>query len=1447
MTDAPPDRAHPEAPPSPQPSGHMSRQTVRGDFVSTLLREPDPMRDPGPDGPPVLVAAGHSGGYFTGAGERLDGVFEERVEWVCGRFGPGHLAVDAGEVRLSYPELAQRANQLARYLLEAGARAGDRIGLLFDQPVFSYVGMLAVLKINAAYVPLDVGFPPERIGFILSDAGVRFVLSLSHVRDQVEGLEDFAAGLVYVDVAAEAISGQDSAGLSEAERGEPVEDLAYLIYTSGTTGRPKGVAISHASICNFVRVAAEVYGVQAGDRMYQGMTIAFDFSVEEVWVPWMVGATLVPKPAGPSLLGTELHRFLTDRGVTAMCVVPTLLATIEDELPGLRFLLVSGEACPQDLILRWHRPGRRFLNVYGPTEATVTATWTVLDPDRAVTIGAPLPTYSIVILDPDEPLRALPHGQPGEIGIAGIGLASGYLNREDLTEKAFVPDLLGIPDNPSGRIYRTGDLGRVNEAGEIEYLGRIDLQVKIRGYRIELTEIESVLLRVPGVAAAVVDTFEPTPGAVELVGYYSLRSGVDSLEPELIYGRLRERLPSYMVPVYLQHLEVIPMTTSDKADRAALPAPTTRRSTPPGGYVAPATDTEQVLADTLAGVLGVEQVSVHSNIFDDLGANSLLMARFAAQVREQAALPSISMRQIYQNPTIRELAEAIGGRAVSGRAPAPSVDSAATVRPGAVGSGTVVRTSGAKYVATGVAQLLCMLAAAYLGALLIDTSFTWSAAGATPVEVFWRAAGITGALFLTACLLPIPAKWLLVGRWKEQEFGLWSLAYLRFWLIRSLMAVNPLLLFTGSPVYPLYLRAMGAKIGKDVTILTGSVPVTTDLVTIGAGTVIRRGASLTGYRATSGTLQIGRVALGRDVFIGEASMLDINTSMGDGATLGHSSALHNGQHIPAGESWHGIPAEPTTTNYRTVARIRLHPARRFLFGLVHLVSVMVLVPVGSGVAITLLTAVPLVSVYFDPSKLQLTGARFYLTMTAISATVFLAGTLLGLLAMITLPRVLQSMIRPGRTYRLYGLHYVAASLIMGLSNSKFFMTIFGDSSAAVGYARALGYHLDQVEQTGSNFGTEIYHDSALLTSVGRGTMLSDGLSIVNSDWSSTSFKMSRIAIGERNFMGNNIVLPADAKIGRNVLLGTRVMVPIDGPIRENVGLLGSPPIEIPRSVTRDHQFDHLKTPEELPRRLRAKLRHNIASMATFMMFTWARFAAMAVLLAGAAGLYHRWGHAAIAVGFVAMLLSNILIAAFAERAVMGFHRLIPRFVSMYDPYFWRHERLWKVLATASPIFAGTPFRALNWRLFGVRVGKRLFDDGAAIPEKTLVTLGDDVVLNTGAVIQCHSLEEGTFKSDHTVLGDGVVLADGAFVHYGVSMGEGTILGVNAFLMKGEQTTPHTEWAGNPATELQPVAPVSDEAPTKPIPATEIELATGIGHDLATTPNPIAPALIGRAD
>ncbi|BCJ72972.1 peptide synthetase [Catellatospora sp. IY07-71] len=1338
----------------------------------------------------VLTCPGHGHEPRWQPGERLPQLFEQQCDRLRRYDRAEQLAVDTGEESLTYDELDARANQLARHLIRHGARPGDRIALLFDQAVQSYVGMLAIGKVHAAYVPLDTGFPADRLAYIVADSGSRLVLSLSHLRDHLA--EVTGAEVLCLDEAGAELAATPEQRLAAEERGEPADELAYIIYTSGSTGRPKGVAVEHAAICNFVRVAAELYGVRPGDRMYQGLTIAFDFSIEEIWVSWMVGATLVPKPGGASLLGRDLWEFLTAREITAMCCVPTLLATLDEDLPDLRFLLVSGEACPQDLVTRWHRPGRRFLNVYGPTEATVTATWTPVHPDKPVTLGLPLPTYAAVILDPDES-RALPPGEVGEIGIAGIGLAVGYVNRDDLTERAFIPDFLDIPNNPSGRIYRTGDLGRVNEIGEIEYLGRIDTQVKIRGYRIELTEIESVLLQVPGVAQAVVDVHRPEPGVTELVGYYSLRKDTVALDRPQIYAWLRDRLPGYMIPTYLEQLDVIPMLPSDKADRKSLPPPTNRRTAAQADAAEPATPVEQGYAEVLAEIVRVDRVGVESHFFEDVGADSLLMARFCARVRQRRDLPSVSIRDVYVYPTIRQLAGAVSQAAPQ---TADGVRPAERARP-------AHRATNQAYVTCGVLQMLLLMATACAGGAILVAGLMWISHAAGLWDMFQRAAAYAGVSLGLACTVPIALKWLLVGRWTERNIPVWSAGYLRFWYVRGVLQLNPLLLFRGTPLYPVYLRALGAKVGRNVVILSRTVPICTDLLRIGDGAVIRKDCSFTGYRAEAGLIQTGPVSIGSGSVVGEQTVLDIRTSIGDRARLGHSSSLLAGQSIPDGECWQGAPAQRSEADLPVVPAARCGLLRKVFYTGMKVVNVLLWLPVGGTVLVLLLTRVPPLARLVGPGPLA--GVRLYGVVLLASLLLSVIGLVVGLLFIGTVPRLLHRLLlRPDRVYPLYGLRYWVAGTVGGMTNSPFYMRLFGDSSYIVGYLRWLGYDLGRVVQTGSNFGNELKQDSPYLCSVGSGSMVSDGVSIINADFSNTSFRLSRVAIGASSFLGNNIAYPAGATVGDDCLYGTKVAVPTAGAPGAGVGLLGSPAFEIPRTVGREAGCE-LPTGAELARRLAAKNRYNLGTIALFLLSQWAHAAGLLLLLILAIDLYADWGLALLMpVGIVVLTVYHVGYSVLVERMVAGFRRLRARRCSIYDPYYWWHERLWKL---ESPVaFAGTPLRSIVWRLLGVRVGRRLFDDGCYIPEKTLAVMGDDCTLNAATVIQCHSQEDGVFRSEPSVLGSGVTLGVGAFVHYGVTIGDGAVLGAHSFLMKGEQIPDGEVWTGNPARPLYAPVP-----------------------------------------
>ncbi|WP_274918226.1 Pls/PosA family non-ribosomal peptide synthetase [Streptomyces sp. WZ-12] len=799
---------------------------------------------------------------------------------------------------------------------------------------------------------------------------------------------------------------------------------------------------------------------------------------------------------------------------------------------------------------------------------------------------------------------------------------------------------------------------------------------------------------------------------------------------------------------------------------------------------------EEIFAEVLAEVVGVEQVPVESHFFNDLGADSLVMAHFCARVRKRPDLPSVSMKDIYQHSTVRSLAAALEHATPE---PATPVGPAPVEAP--------PQGSSLRYALCGTLQLLFFLGYSYLTALATTRGYDWVSNASGAIGVYGRAVLFGSAECIGLSLFPIVAKWVLIGRWKPREFPIWGLTYLRFWIVKVLLHANPMVLFVGSPVYVLYLRALGAKIGKHVTILSHHVPVCTDLLTIGTGSVLRKDSFFLCYRAHAGRIQTGTVTLGRNAFVGERTVLDIDTAMGDGAQLGHTSTLQRGETVPSGQRWHGSPAERTELNYVRVAPAHCGTPRRIAFGLVSLLrTFLVGLPLVIGGAALLLTEVPMPVGHKALSEESVTSTAFYLDTLIFSLALFFGFVILGLVVLCTVPRLLRRVIRPDTVYPLYGFQYGVHRAIARMTNLKFFIWLFGDSSYIVHYLQGLGYDLSRVEQTGSNFGSGLQHESPFLSFVGSGTMVADGLSILNAEISHTSFSVSRTEIGRQNFLGNFIAYPVGGRTGDNCLLATKVMVPLDGEIREGVGLLGSPSFEIPRTVERDARFDHLRDGDELRRRLAAKNRYNLRSIGLLLLLRWLHFFALTLL---SVATFYRDDALGQLLDAVFLVFSVGFTAAYfglIERCLMRFRPLQPKVCSIYDPYFWHHERLWKVPETHFNAFNGTPFKNVLWRMLGVRVGRRVFDDGCFITERTLATIGDDSTLNAGSKIQCHSQEDGTFKSDHSTLGTGSTLGVGALVHYGVTMGEGAVLAADSFLMKGEDVPHNAVWAGNPAAE-----------------------------------------------
>jgi non-ribosomal peptide synthetase-like protein len=824
--------------------------------------------------------------------------------------------------------------------------------------------------------------------------------------------------------------------------------------------------------------------------------------------------------------------------------------------------------------------------------------------------------------------------------------------------------------------------------------------------------------------------------------------------------------------------------------------------TTPAVPCTPAADTRTILAGLLADVMHVGEVPVHSNFFDDLGGDSLVMAHFCARVRKRDDLPSVSMKDIYSHPTIASLAAAL-----TETAPAPAPDQVTAEV--AVPAEQAPRASTAEYVACGALQLLCGSAFVYLFAVVAGWSVEWVSAGAGLAGIYLRAVVFSSATFAALCVLPVAAKWVLIGRWAPRQIRIWSLGYVRFWIVKTLIRSSLAGLFAGTPLYVLYLRALGARIGRGAVIWSRHVPVCTDLLTIGAGTVIRKDAFLQCYRAQAGWIQTGPVTVGRDAFVGEKAVLDISTAVGDRSQLGHTSALHPGQAVPAGQRWHGSPAQPGAVDYLAVPPARCGRLRKARYCALTLAAVLlVYLPLAQGGAYLLLDAarslfpgLPSLAALLNPAD-DAPAANLYAEVVPSSLIVFCGALLVAFVCAVTVPRLPNLFLTPGRVYPLYGFHDRLHRMIARMTNLKFLNTLFGDSSYVVWYLRWLGYDLGQVEQTGTNFGGEFAHETPFLTAVGTGTMVADGLSVAHAEYSSSSFRVSRASIGPRNFLGNHIVYPAGGRTGANCLLATKTMIPLDGPVREGVGLLGSPPFEIPRSVERDSRFDHMRTGEEFRRRLHAKNRYNLRTMALYLFHGWLMLCALTLCAAAALAFYRTDAHALTAAFFVVALLVTLALVVLTERAILGFRRLQPKFCSIYDPYFWRIERLWKFNGdTYLRIFDGTPFKSLFLRALGVRIGRRVFDDGCSMPERTLTAIGDDCVLNAGSVLQCHSQEDGTFKSEGTTLGAGCTIGVGALVHYGVTMGEGAVLAADSFLMKGEEVPAGARWGGNPAGEL----------------------------------------------
>ena len=569
---------------------------------------------------------------------------------------PDALAVKAGAESLSHGELDRRANQLAHHLRSLGVGPDVRVGVHLERGVAMVVAFVAILKAGGAYVPLDPTYPKDRLAFMIDDARAPVVLTEERLRPN---LASKTGRILCLDTDAETIARHPTHAPSVTVR---PDNLIYVIYTSGSTGRPKGVENRHDGLANLAWWVVREFGLGPSDRVAQRASMGFDACALELWPALLAGGSIHLVDEETRMSPDLLVAWLLREGITITHIPPAVAEPlVEGAIPegfSLHTLLTGSDKVQR-------APQRslpfRYINLYGPTETSILATWAPLLPTSDVEpppIGKPLPNVAVYVLDRD--MEPVPVGVPGELHIGGAALGRGYSFRPALTAEKFVPDPFST--TPGARLYRTGDLARYRADGNIDFLGRIDDQVKLRGYRIELGEIEALLHAHPAVAHGVVAIREDVPGEKRLVAYLVAVEG-SSVSATALREHLQASLPEYMVPSAFVSLDALPLTPNGKVDRKALPAPDGSRPDLESAFVAPRTAGEAALAEIWKDVLRVDRVGVHDNFFE-VGGDSILSIQIVTRAA-QAGL-KLSPKQIFEHPTIEELA------AVATTAVAPS-------------------------------------------------------------------------------------------------------------------------------------------------------------------------------------------------------------------------------------------------------------------------------------------------------------------------------------------------------------------------------------------------------------------------------------------------------------------------------------------------------------------------------------------------------------------------------------------------------------------------------------------------------------------------------------------------------------------------------------------------------------------------------------------------------
>jgi len=1282
---------------------------------------------------------------------------------------------------VSYEELDRQSNMLADHLASIITEERVVAILLPRTSQYLFASQLAVLKAGAAYTCIDTGSPDEQVRDILRDSEAVALLTDDEGRSRANSFGyDFEKAFDVEEIVSR-VDDRTSASLDSSTRDWLTPNsLAYVIYTSGTTGRPKGVMIEHRSITNLVASDIAEFNLKPGDRVAQNSSSAYDSSIEETWLALAAGATAVILDDETVRLGPDLVDWLRRERINVLCPPPTLLRTLgcenpETDLPDLAVLYVGGEALTSDVADRWAK-GRLLVNGYGPTECAVTSVRTAVAPGEPITIGWPILGFQAWVVN--ESLDEVEDGEKGELCLGGIGLARGYRNRPELTELKFPVH------SRFGRIYRTGDLVHRGPDGSFTYHGRIDSQVKLRGYRVELEAIEARLAECEGVREAACRIQKD--GAQQTLAAFVVPEDSYVLSYDNLKASLRRVLPAYMVPTRFATLTELPTSIGGKLDRQGLPSIEVQSRDNGNQSVSPRNQVESRIDAALREILRVEQMSVHDDFFDDLGGDSLHAAELISVLRDDPSTASITVRDLYEARTVEALA--LRARAAEGDIEGEIEDqSQAVPQRGKPMLATLVQSSWL------LAGLVVASAGTYVAGFEVLPRLV-SSLGLIPFLVLGPFLIFAALAVYTpiAVLFAVLVKRVVIGRYRPLRAPVWGGFYVRNWIVQRTLQIIPWRLIEGTVFQVAALRMLGARIGKRVHLHRGVQLLQGgwDLLDIEDDVTLSQDASIRLVDFDEGDIIVGSVFLGAGCTLEVRAGVGGNTHIESEGYLTVSSFLADGERIPSGERWDGIPARRAG---KAPSKPTVHSGGRVLSPLKYSLA-LIEARLGMALCLALAIELPTVAVMLAYG-IDADDALTWLFNPSFSLSHLAAGILLAVLPMplVVLLEAFASKfmgrVQPGVINR-WSMSYVRVCLKTEmlqsagewLSGTLMWPAWLRLAGANVGRGCEISTIIDVVPE---------------LIEIGDECFFADGIYLGGARVHRGAVTLGKTTLSENTFLGNHAVIAAGQRLPEDILLGV-CTVADEEQIRPGTSWFGLPPFELPRReiVEVDRRFTHEPSMiRRLNRWFWELSRFGLPFVPVMTIPAW--FALVAAAQSRVSGA---------ALTIVVVPLVNLATIAFLCLLVLAMKwfllgRVRPGVHPLWSCWCSRWDFLyvaWGVYASAAlSLLEGTLLLTVFLRAMGAKIGKRVVLGGgfAQVVDPDMLHFADGATVS--CQFQAHTFEDRVLKIDHVKIGEEATVGSAAVLLYGADIGTRTRVAPHSVVMKHESLLPGHSYAGFP--------------------------------------------------